>query len=61
MASTKIIINQQMIRENRLSITSKRAQFVFATAWELANRKERIVVDKKVILKYFQFSILHFN
>lgn len=24
----------------------KRAQLVFATAWELANRKERIVVDK---------------
>lgn len=25
----------------------KRAQLVFATAWELANRKDRIVVDKK--------------
>ena len=25
----------------------KRTQLVFATAWELANRKERIVVDKK--------------
>ncbi|WP_027378080.1 M28 family metallopeptidase [Kaistella palustris] len=25
----------------------KRAQLVFATAWELANRKERIAVDKK--------------
>ena len=26
----------------------KRTQLVFATAWELANRKDRIVVDKKV-------------
>jgi Zn-dependent M28 family amino/carboxypeptidase len=25
----------------------KRAQLVFATAWELANRKDRIIVDKK--------------
>jgi Zn-dependent M28 family amino/carboxypeptidase len=25
----------------------KRAQLVFATAWEIANRKERILVDKK--------------
>jgi len=25
----------------------KRTQLVFATAWELANRKDRIVVDKK--------------
>jgi len=25
----------------------KRAQLVFATAWEIANRKDRIVVDKK--------------
>ncbi|MBF8455945.1 M28 family peptidase [Kaistella sp. G5-32] len=25
----------------------KRAQLVFATAWEIANRKERIMVDKK--------------
>ena len=28
-------------------LLQKRAQLVFATAWELANRKERIVVDKK--------------
>nr|WP_090079067.1 M28 family metallopeptidase [Halpernia frigidisoli] len=28
-------------------LLAKRAQLVFATAWELANRKERIVVDKK--------------
>ena len=27
-------------------LLQKRAQLVFATAWELANRKERIVVDK---------------
>lgn len=26
----------------------KRAQLVFATAWEIANRKDRILVDKKV-------------
>ena len=26
----------------------KRTQLVFATAWELANRKDRIIVDKKV-------------
>ncbi len=25
----------------------KRTQLIFATAWELANRKDRIVVDKK--------------
>ena len=29
------------------SALQKRAQLVFATAWELANRKDRIVVDKK--------------
>lgn len=29
------------------SLLQKRAQLVFATAWELANRKDRIVVDKK--------------
>lgn len=29
------------------TLLQKRAQLVFATAWELANRKERIVVDKK--------------
>ncbi|WP_312089539.1 M28 family metallopeptidase [Chryseobacterium sp.] len=29
------------------SLLQKRAQLIFATAWELANRKERIVVDKK--------------
>ncbi len=28
-------------------LLQKRAQLVFATAWELANRKDRIVVDKK--------------
>lgn len=28
-------------------LLQKRAQLVFATAWELANRKERILVDKK--------------
>lgn len=28
-------------------LLQKRTQLVFATAWELANRKERIVVDKK--------------
>lgn len=28
-------------------LLQKRAQLVFATAWELANRKERIVVEKK--------------
>ena len=28
-------------------LLQKRAQLVFATAWELANRKERIEVDKK--------------
>lgn len=28
-------------------LLQKRAQLVFATAWELANRKERIIVDKK--------------
>lgn len=29
------------------ALLQKRTQLVFATAWELANRKERIVVDKK--------------
>ncbi|WEK70691.1 MAG: M28 family metallopeptidase [Candidatus Chryseobacterium colombiense] len=29
------------------NLLAKRTQLVFATAWELANRKERIVVDKK--------------
>ncbi|GAA4155845.1 M28 family metallopeptidase [Chryseobacterium ginsenosidimutans] len=29
------------------NLLAKRAQLVFATAWELANRTERIVVDKK--------------
>lgn len=29
------------------SALQKRTQLVFATAWELANRKDRIVVDKK--------------
>lgn len=29
------------------SLLQKRTQLVFATAWELANRKDRIVVDKK--------------
>lgn len=29
------------------NLLQKRTQLVFATAWELANRKERIVVDKK--------------
>lgn len=29
------------------ALMQKRAQLVFATAWELANRKDRIVVDKK--------------
>lgn len=28
-------------------LLQKRAQLVFATAWELANRKDRILVDKK--------------
>ncbi|WP_419867830.1 M28 family metallopeptidase [Chryseobacterium sp. CT-SW4] len=28
-------------------LLQKRTQLIFATAWELANRKERIVVDKK--------------
>ena len=28
-------------------LLAKRAQLVFATAWELANRKDRIIVDKK--------------
>lgn len=28
-------------------LLQKRAQLIFATAWELANRKERIIVDKK--------------
>ena len=28
-------------------LLSERAKLVFLTAWELANRKERIVVDKK--------------
>lgn len=28
-------------------LLQKRSQLIFATAWELANRKERIVVDKK--------------
>lgn len=29
------------------NLLQKRAQLVFATAWEIANRKDRIVVDKK--------------
>lgn len=29
------------------TLLAKRAQLVFATAWQLANRKERITVDKK--------------
>lgn len=29
------------------NLLAKRTQLVFATAWELANRKDRIVVDKK--------------
>ncbi|WP_332452840.1 M28 family metallopeptidase [Chryseobacterium aquaticum] len=29
------------------AMLQKRTQLVFATAWEIANRKERIVVDKK--------------
>jgi len=28
-------------------LLQKRTQLIFATAWELANRKERIIVDKK--------------
>jgi len=28
-------------------LLQKRTQLVFATAWELANREARIVVDKK--------------
>ena len=31
----------------RYDLLQKRTQLVFYTAWELANRKERIVVDKK--------------
>jgi hypothetical protein len=29
------------------NLLAKRTQLVFTTAWEIANRPERIVVDKK--------------